>query len=109
MARAGAAGGAAGQARGGVAGGGGQGLEGRERGVGGGVAAAGMGGAAAPEIPEDLQELRQERAAIIAADGHVPPAEAARLAWAGLVPLDAGAVSAGGGLGACPILTSKKI
>ena len=55
-----------------------------------GPAAAGMGGAAAPELPEDRQELWQERAAIIAADGHVPPAEAERLAWACLVPHDAG-------------------
>ena len=58
--------------------------------VGAWTAAAGMGGAAAPERPEDLQERWQERAAIIAADGHVPPAEAERLAWACLVPHDAG-------------------
>ena len=48
----------------------------------------------------DLQELWQERAAIIAADGHVPHAEAERLAWGCLLPHDAGAVSAGGGPGA---------
>jgi hypothetical protein len=64
-----------------------------------GPAAAGIGEAAAPEIPEELQELWQERVAIIAADGHVQPAEAARLVWACLVPPDAGAVSAGGGPG----------
>ncbi len=68
--------------------------------VGGRPAAAGMGGAAAPEIPEGLQELWQERAASIAADGHLPPAEAERLAWACLLPHDAGAVRAGGGPGA---------
>jgi len=68
--------------------------------VGGGPAAGGMGGAAAPELFEELQELWQERAAIIAADGHVPPVEAERLAWACLVPHDAGAVRAGGGPGA---------
>jgi hypothetical protein len=55
-----------------------------------GPAAAGIGVAAAPEISEDLQELWQERAAIIAADGHVPPVEAERLAWACLVPHDTG-------------------
>jgi hypothetical protein len=58
-----------------------------------------MGGAAAPAPPEDLQALWQERAAIIAADGHVPLAEAERLAWARLFPHDAGAVRAGGGPG----------
>jgi hypothetical protein len=68
--------------------------------LGGGPAAAGMGGTAAPEVPEDLQERWQERAAIIAAEGHVPPAEAERLAWAYLVPHDAGAVRAGGEPGA---------
>ena len=67
--------------------------------VGTGPATAGIGEAAAPERSEDLQELWQERVAIIAADGHVPPAEAARLAWACLVPHDAGAVSAGDGPG----------
>lgn len=51
-----------------------------------GPAAAGIGDAAVPELPEDLQELWQERAAISAADGPVPPAEAERLAWACLVP-----------------------
>jgi hypothetical protein len=66
----------------------------------GGPAAAGMGGAAAPEIPEELQERWQERAAIIAADSHVARAEAERLAWAWLVPPDASAVSAGGRPGA---------
>ncbi|HLF04779.1 MAG TPA: hypothetical protein VI855_06130 [Dehalococcoidia bacterium] len=64
--------------------------------VGGGPAAAGIGDAAAPEIPENLQELWQERVAIIAADDHVPPAAAERLAWACLFPHDAGAVRAGG-------------
>jgi hypothetical protein len=59
--------------------------------VGGGPAAAGLGGAAAPALPEDLQELWQERAAIIAADGHLPHAEAERLAWACLFPHAAGA------------------
>jgi len=49
-----------------------------------------MGGAGAPELPENLQELWQERAAIIAADGHVPLAEAERLAWACLCPHDGG-------------------
>jgi hypothetical protein len=58
-----------------------------------------MGGAAAPEIPEDLQELWQERVAIIAADGHVSHAEAERLAWACLILPAAGAVHAGGGPG----------
>ncbi len=65
--------------------------------LGSGPAAAGMGGAAAPALPEELQELWQERAAIIAAAGHVPPAEAERLAWAWLFPHDAGAGRAGGG------------
>jgi hypothetical protein len=32
------------------------------------------------EVPEDLQELWQERAAIMAADGGLPRAEAERLA-----------------------------
>ena len=51
-----------------------------------------MGGRpAAAGIGEDLQELWQERVAIIAADGHVPPAAAERLAWACLLPHDAGA------------------
>jgi hypothetical protein len=68
--------------------------------VGTGPAAAGSGEAAAPETPADLQELWQERVAIIAADGHVPQAEAERLAWACLFPHDAGAVQAGGGPGA---------
>jgi len=58
--------------------------------VGAGPAVAGMGGAGAPELPENLQELWQERAAIIAADGHLPPAEAERLAWACLCPHDGG-------------------
>ena len=58
----------------------------------GGPAAAGMGGVVAPELPEHLHELWQERAAIIVADGHVPPAEAERLAWACLYPPDAGAM-----------------
>jgi hypothetical protein len=47
--------------------------------IGTGPAAAGIGDAAVPELPEDLQELWQERVAIIAADGHVPPAEVERL------------------------------
>jgi hypothetical protein len=68
--------------------------------VGGGPGAAGMGDAAALALSEDLQELWQERAAIIAADGHVPYAEAERLAWACLLQHDAEAVSAGGGPGA---------
>ncbi len=68
--------------------------------VGAGPAVAGLGGAAAPPLPEDLHELWQERAAIIAADGHVPPAEAERLAWAWLVPHAAGAVRVGGQPGA---------
>jgi hypothetical protein len=55
-----------------------------------GPAAAGIGGAAAPESPKDLQELWQERAAIIAADSHMAPAEAERLAWACLVPHNGG-------------------
>jgi hypothetical protein len=63
--------------------------------VGGGPAAGGVGGAAAPELFEELQELWQERAAIMAADGHVPPVEAERLAWACFVPQDAGAVRGG--------------
>ena len=33
---------------------------------------------------EDLQELWQERVAIMAYEGHLPRAEAERLAWAGL-------------------------
>ena len=68
--------------------------------LGGEPAAAGMEGTAVPQLPENLQELWQERAAIIAADGHLPPVEAERLAWACLVPHDAGAVRAGGGPGA---------
>ena len=36
------------------------------------------------EIPKELQELWQERAAIIAYDGQLPRAEAERLAWASL-------------------------
>jgi hypothetical protein len=35
-------------------------------------------------IPQDLQELWQERTAIMGYDGKLPPTEAARLAWAGL-------------------------
>jgi len=58
--------------------------------VGAGPAVAGMGGAGAPELPENLQELWQERAAMIAADGRVPPAEAERLAWVCLCPHDGG-------------------
>src|SRR5919108_5229459 len=64
--------------------------------VAGGSAATGMGGVAVPEIPEDLQELWQERVAIIAADSHVSRPEAERLAWGGLVSHYAGA---GGGVG----------
>jgi len=52
--------------------------------VGSGPAAAGIGSAAASELPEDVQELWQERAAIMAADGHVPRAAAERLTWANL-------------------------
>jgi hypothetical protein len=37
-------------------------------------------------MPEALQELWQERAAIMASDGKLPRAEAERLAWAGLQP-----------------------
>jgi hypothetical protein len=55
-----------------------------------------MEGAAAPQLPEQFQELWEERAAIIAADGHLPHAEAERLAWVCLLPHDAGAVSASG-------------
>ena len=47
--------------------------------VGTGPVAVGAG-ATAWEIPEDLQELWAERTAIIAADGHLPRAEAERLA-----------------------------
>ncbi len=36
------------------------------------------------EVPEHLQELWQERAAIIAYNGQLPRAEAERLAWASL-------------------------
>ncbi len=68
--------------------------------VGTGPAAAGGGEAAAPELPEELQELWQERVAIIAADGHWPPAEAEHLAWACLCPHDADTVRAGSGPGA---------
>jgi hypothetical protein len=63
-------------------------------------AGAALGGATAPALSEDLHELWQERAAIIAADGHVPPAEAARRAWACLCPHDASAVRTSRGLGA---------
>ncbi len=35
------------------------------------------------EFPYDLQELWQERTAIMVYDGELPPAEATRLAWAG--------------------------
>ena len=63
-------------------------------------AAAGRRDVATPALPAALQELWQERVAIIAADGHVPPAEAERLAWACLVPHAAGAMRAGGGPGA---------
>ena len=65
--------------------------------VGTGLASAGVGEATTPEIPKALQELWQERVAIIAADGHVPQAEAERLAWACLFPYDASAVRAGSG------------
>jgi len=37
-------------------------------------------------VPEALREAWEERAAIIAADGHLTHAEAERLAWAGLQP-----------------------
>jgi hypothetical protein len=36
------------------------------------------------QVPTEIQELSEERMTIIAADGHMPPAEAERLAWAGL-------------------------
>jgi hypothetical protein len=36
------------------------------------------------EIPQDLQELWEERTAIMVYDGKLPHCEAARLAWAGL-------------------------
>lgn len=57
--------------------------------VGAGPAAAGIGEATALETPAALQELWQERVVIIAADGHVPPVEAERLACACLLPHDA--------------------
>jgi DNA primase len=58
------------------------------------VVSAGSAVGGSPDVlavPAPCQELWQERAAIIAADGHVPPAAAERLAWACLVPHDAGA------------------
>ena len=55
-----------------------------------GVLAVGDGPAAASgekdAVPEALREAWEERAAIIAADGHLTHAEAERLAWAGLQP-----------------------
>ena len=48
------------------------------------AAPAGGESLAVLEMPAHLQELWQERAAIIAADGHLPHAEAERLAWTGL-------------------------
>ena len=38
------------------------------------------------EVPEDLREIWEERTSIMVYDGHVPRAEAERLAWAGLAP-----------------------
>ena len=38
------------------------------------------------EVPEDLREIWDERISIMVYDGHVPRAEAERLAWAGLPP-----------------------
>ncbi len=36
------------------------------------------------EMPEALRDAWAERVAIMVSDGHLPPAEAERLAWAGL-------------------------
>jgi len=65
----------------GAAGRGVRGVQGCRRRLGGGLVAA-----AAPvlELPEDLPELWQERAAIMAVDGGVPRAEAERWAWTAL-------------------------
>jgi len=55
-----------------------------------GVLAVGAGPAVAGErpaeleVPEDLREMWEERTSIMVYDGHVPRAEAERLAWAGL-------------------------
>ena len=68
--------------------------------VGAGLTATALGGAAAPNLPEALHELWQERVAIITADSRLPLTEAEHLAWACLFPYDAGAVRAGGGPGA---------
>jgi len=38
------------------------------------------------EVPADLREIWEERTSIMVYDGHVPRAEAERLAWAGLLP-----------------------
>ena len=38
------------------------------------------------EVPADLREIWDERTSIMVYDGHVPRAEAERLAWAGLPP-----------------------
>jgi hypothetical protein len=38
------------------------------------------------EVPADLREIWEERTSIMVYDGHVPRAEAERLAWAGLRP-----------------------
>jgi len=46
--------------------------------------AAAAAGAEGRAVPEDLREAWDERVAIMEADGGVPPAEAERLAWAGL-------------------------
>ena len=53
--------------------------------VGVGPAAAATGGATLA-VPEKLREAWEERAAIIAIDGHLTHAEAERLVWAGLQP-----------------------
>ena len=39
---------------------------------------------ARPAVPADLHEVWEERVAIMLADGHLLPTDAARLAWEGL-------------------------
>jgi hypothetical protein len=51
--------------------------------IGTGPAAAGGEGLA---VPEELREAWEERAAIIAIDGHLTHAKAERLAWVDLQP-----------------------
>ena len=65
------------------------GVQGCERGLGGGGAGGGRGACSSPggealAVPQHQRESWAERVAIMVIDGGLPHAEAERLAWAGL-------------------------